>query len=112
MLVGSENGAFEVKYNFYTLYIYETEFGTDLIKDLYGSVGVEADGYGMAFSFNSVNWTAAAKAIWAGAKCADPSTPRFSDWAQTASFDLLEASGIVIEEINKELFRFGVAPVS
>lgn len=112
MLVGSENGAFEVKYNFYTLYIYEQEFGTDLIKDLYGSVAVESDGYGMAFSFNSVNWTSVTKALWAGAKCANPSTPRFAEWAQTASFDLLEASGIVIEEINKELFRFGVAPVS
>ena len=113
MLVDSEKGAFEVKYNFYTLYIYEQEFGTDLIKDLYGSVNVDADPNGMTFSFKAVNWTAVTKAIWAGARCADKSVPRFVEWAsENHGIDLLEASGVVLDEINKELFRFGVATIS
>ncbi len=114
LVVDSANGPFEVKYSFYTLYLYEQEFGSDLIKDLYGNAMVASDDEGMSFDFSAINWTAVVKALWAGAKCANPKLPRFSEWADTGSdgIDLFDAAGRVINEVNKELFRFGVAAVS
>lgn len=109
MLVESDNGAFEVKYNFYTLYLYEQEFGSDLIRDLYGgaSLNIGNDDGEVEVGFNSVNWTAVTKALWAGAKCANPSTPRFKDWATDSNgLDLFAIAGSVLEEINGSLFRF------
>ena len=113
MLVASENGAFEARFNFYTLYLYELEFGTDMIKDVFRESTVAEGANGASLVFEAVNWTAIAKAIWAGAKCADKRLPRFEDWAsQDNGIDLFTAAGEVVAEINKELFRFGVAAAS
>ena len=114
MYVVSAKGPFEARYNFYTLYLYEQEFdGHDLIKDVYGDGEVIATDNGMALNLAAVNWTAITKALWAGAKCANPRLPRFSDWAQESSgIDLFNVAGDVVAEINKELFRFGVAAAS
>lgn len=112
MLIDSKNGSFEVKYNFYTLYLYEQEFGSDLIKDLYGNIATEIGDSVVGFDFGLVNWTSVVKALWAGAKCANPATPRFKDWAQTVDINLFDEAGKVLEEINGSLFRFGVASVS
>lgn len=114
MFLDSADGKLEVRFNFYTLYIYELEFnGHDLIKDVYGNGTVTMDGGELAFDFASVNWSAITKAIWAGARCANPSLPRFAEWASRDNgIDLFSAAPDVIGEINKELFRFGVAAVS
>lgn len=114
MLLDSADGKLEVKFNFYTLYVYELEFdGHDLIKDVYGNGAVVTDGDDLAFDFAAVNWSAIAKAVWAGAKCANPNLPRYRDWAaRDNGIDLFSAAPEVIGEINKELFRFGVATVS
>ena len=84
-----------------------------LIKDLYGGTMATSGSDGALFDFGSVNWTTVTKALWAGAKCANPMLPRYRDWAATSDgIDLFDTAGAVIEEINKELFRFGVSPVS
>ena len=114
MIVETDKGSFEAKYNFYTLYLYEQEFdGRDMIQDVYGDGTVVSDSTGAYLNIAAVNWTAIVKALWAGAKCADPRTPRFSDWAaQDNGIDLFNVAGDVVAEMNKELFRFGVAAVS
>ena len=113
LVVDSANGKFEAKYNFYTLYLYELEFGSDLIKDVYGDGSVIATDDGLSFNIAAINWTAITKALWAGAKCANPRMPRYSEWAaQDNGIDLFDVAGEVIAEINQELFRFGVAAVS
>ena len=113
LVVDSANGKFEAKYNFYTLYLYELEFGSDLIKDVYGDGSVIATDDGLSFNIAAINWTAITKALWAGAKCANPRTPRYTELAaQDNGIDLFDVAGEVIAEINQELFRFGVAAVS
>ena len=114
MLIDTADGEIEVRFNYYTLYLYELEFdGRDLIKDVYGGGTVSVDDAGVAFDFAAVNWSAITRAIWAGAKCANPRLPKFVDWASRDNeIALFDVAGDVIAEINKELFRFGVAPVS
>ena len=114
MKVDFGKGEIEVVYNFYTLYIYEQEFGTDLIKDVFGIAKDDGESGEVLFDFTTVNWTSLTKALWAGAKCADPSFPRYEEWARTmgGGISFMELAGVLINEINKELFRFGVAPVS
>lgn len=107
MKVGFGSGEVEVVYNFYTLYLYEQEFGSDLIKDVFGVVRDDAESGDVLLDFTSVNWTALTKALWAGAKCANPQLPRYEAWARTmADIDFMELSGSLLAEINKELFRF------
>lgn len=114
MFVDSADGRFEARYNFYTLFLYEQEFdGHDLIKDVYGDGSAIVTDDGITFSIAAVNWTAITKALWAGAKSANPRLPRYADWAaQVNGIDLFGVADEVIAEINKELFRFGVAAVS
>jgi hypothetical protein len=114
MYVDSASGKFEVKFNYYTLYLYELEFdGRDLIKDVYGDGSAIVTDDGVSFNIAAVNWTAITKALWAGAKCANPRLPRYAEWAaQDNGIPLFDVAGEVVAEINKELFRFGVAAVS
>lgn len=114
MKVDFGKGDVEVVYNFYTLYIYEQEFNSDLIKDVYGVARMDSSSGDVLFDFTTVNWTSITKALWAGAKCADPSLPRYEDWARQmgGGIDFMQLAGALINEIDKELFRFGVAPVS
>ena len=113
MKVDFGKGDTEVKYTFYTLYLYEQEFGSDLIKDVFGVARDDAATGDVLFDFTTVNWTALTKSLWAGVKCADPSTPRYADWArEVGGVDFMELAGTLLDAINKELFRFGVPPVS
>ncbi len=108
MKVDFGNGEVEVIYNFYTLYLYEQEFNSDLIKDVFGEVRDETGSDGVLFDFKSVNWTAVTKALWAGAKCANPNLPHYAEWAKGigGGIEFMQLAETVIAEINKELFRF------
>lgn len=108
MKVDFGNGEVEAIYNFYTLYLYEQEFGSDLVKDVFGVVTDDVQDSGVLFDFSKVNWTSVVKALWAGVKCANPSTPRFEEWARGigGNVEFMRLAETTISEINKELFRF------
>ena len=87
----------EAKATFYTAHIYEMEFRSDLIRDLFGvqtaeqPLEVERTGDGeddyriVKIDFTKVNWTVVAKALWAAVKTADPSTPNYAEWMKSTS---------------------------
>lgn len=101
----------EIQLNFYTLYLYEQEFGSDMIKDTLGVIEVAGDsenGDGK-LDFTGTNWTALAKGLWAACKCADDSTPPFKQWAQSLSdVNLFTLPGTFAPLVYQELFRSGV----
>ena len=75
----------QAEVSFYTAQLYEAEFQSDLIKDLFGQQDTtpqfELDGDAVVMiDFTKVNWTAAAKALWAACKTADDATPSYSAW--------------------------------
>lgn len=95
----------EFKVTVLTTVLYEQEFGSDIIKDLFGKV-VQEDSNDVVFDYTTTNWTATLKALWAAIKTANPSTPNFSDWAAGCDgIDLFEVSGVLMPEVMKGLFR-------
>lgn len=79
------------KVTFYTAQLYEAEFRSDMIKDLFGetslepAVTVDGDDNVLKVDFNKVNWTAMAKVLWAAIKTADESTPGYTSWMKRTS---------------------------
>lgn len=109
----AEGRNLEVKLNFYTLYIYEQEFGSDMIKDTIGVIRVEQgeekeDGV-IELNFKNTNWTALTKALWAACKCADDRTEPFREWAKKLDgVNMYALSESFAPLIFQELFRTGV----
>ncbi|MBR3327913.1 MAG: hypothetical protein IKG22_11390 [Atopobiaceae bacterium] len=109
---------YEAKATFYTAYIYEMEFRSDLIRDLFGvqtaeqALEIERTGDGeddyriVKIDFTKVNWTVVAKALWAAVKTADPSTPSYSEWMKkTAGVNLWLVQEELGNEISECFFR-------
>lgn len=69
---------------FYTAWLYEAEFGKDLISDFYGvqdlSPMVSNDEGEFRVDFTKVNWLAATRALWAAVKTAKATTPAYEEW--------------------------------
>ena len=109
-----DNRELDIKVNFYTLYLYENEFGSDMIKDVFGVIKVrelkEDDDGGFELDYTTTNWTALTRALWASAKCADEDIPRYSEWAKTMGdgINMYALSGSFINIVRTELFRIGV----
>ena len=75
--------------SFYTAYLYEAEFRSDLIKDLFGTQDFEpefeADGGRLVrVDFTKTNWTAMTKVLWAAVKTANPSAKGYVEWVKGA----------------------------
>ena len=87
----------KAKATFYTAHIYEMEFRSDLIRDLFGvqtaeqPLELERTGDGdddfriVKIDFTKINWTVVAKALWAAVKTADPATPNYAEWMKSTS---------------------------
>lgn len=92
-----------------TLVIYEQEFGSDMVQDLFGRETVRRTDDSdvlFAFDYRDFEWTAALKALWASVKTADPSTPPFRAWADSlGDVDLMEVVARFIPEVRARLFR-------
>ena len=105
--------------------VYEQEFKSDLIKDVFGTIdltkeeiGVDEDGNVVRVDYTNNNWIAELKAFWAMLKTseaiarregrkAEP-VPRFIEWCLTTEeVNLWELSRITIFELNRGLFRAG-----
>lgn len=95
----------------WALALYEQEFsGRNLIGDIFGDVDISknsSDG-GLHLDFNSNDWLAYSRALWAGLKCADDSTPGFEQWAKSVSqMDMWDVSRAVADEVVRTCFRSG-----
>lgn len=111
----------------YTLVVYEQEFKSDLIKDVFGRIDLrnsqtilDEDGNLVVVDYTSDNWIGYLKAFWAMLKTSEAicrrenrpclAVPSFNQWSlETRSIDMVELSHVVIAELNRGLFRAGAA---
>lgn len=105
------NGEVELDVNFWTLVIYEQQFGGDLIGDLFGKVTAEEDENGvLSIDYTKYNWVAATRAMWSACFCADRTTPPYEDWCRTMSdVNMWPLINEFKSEILARLFRTGAA---
>ena len=112
----------EADVTFYTAYLYEAEFTSNIIQDVYGRQGedspqfvemeVSKDEDGdesvkvRSIDFSAVNWTSLLKATWAAIKTVNPRTRGYADWLKDSSgIDLVEIRGELINAIDDCFFR-------
>lgn len=109
----------------HALVIYEQEFKSGLIEDVFGRISlagheddVSEDGTLVVADYTVDNWTSYIRALWAMLRAGSDlariegrkheAIPGFEDWSITATnLDLSEVSAIVIQACQKELFRTG-----
>ena len=89
--------------------IYEHEFHSDMFQDVIGRVVIrhddDEDGT-LLMDYRDVNWTAIMKALWAGLKAADDSTPSFPVWSRHLKpMNLYALNVAVITELRENFFR-------
>jgi len=96
---------------FYTAQLYEAEFRSDIIKDLFGeqNAGSVIDFSGddvIRIDFTKVNWTAMMKVLWAAVKTADDSTPGYTEWMKrTKGLNLWLVQEMIGAEVADCFFR-------
>ncbi len=96
---------------FYTAQLYEAEFRSDIIKDLFGeqdtSPALELDGESIVrIDFTKVNWFATMKVLWAAIKTADDSTPNYTEWMKrTRGLNLWMVQELLGAEVADCFFR-------
>lgn len=105
------NGPVELEISFWTLVIYEQQFGGDMIGDLFGKIEAEEGDDGQLYlDYSKYNWTASVQAMWAAVKCADRFAPAYEDWCRSMSdvnmWPLVEEFK---SEVLARLFRTGAA---
>ena len=103
---------YKAEVSFYTAVLYEAEFRSDIIADLFGVQGqgmnpITFKGDNVAtIDFTKVGWLSVAKATWAALKTVDSSTPSYSAWMKKARgvnfWDLRDA---IIEDASDCFFR-------
>lgn len=111
----------------YTLVVYEQEFKSDLIKDVFGRIDLrnsqtvlDDDGNLIVVDYTNDNWIGYLKAFWAMLKTSEAicrrenrpclAVPSFNQWSlETRSIDMAELSSVVVRELNRGLFRTGAA---
>ena len=128
-LIDYENDGTEHEYEAttYTLVVYEQEFKSDLIKDVYGRIDVQRaaqnfddDGNMIAMDYTIDNWNAELRAFWAMLKTSSEiaraegrmvkPVPPFVQWClKTRSIDMGQVSKAVFDECQRGLFRSGAA---
>lgn len=97
----------------YTLVLYEQEFRSDLIQDLFGRAVMrkepeEEEDVVLAVDYRDVNWTALTKVLWAALKAADDSVPSFAKWAAgLGPIDLNAVHLALVPEALRMFFRTG-----
>ena len=112
------NGPVELEVSFWTLVVYETQFGSDMIGDLFGKVTAtrdeleEPDASEDTFTidYTSYDWNAGVRAMWAAVKAADRNAPAYEQWCRSMTdvnmWPLMEE---LKSEVLARLFRTGAA---
>lgn len=111
MLLDLGNGEVELEVNFWTLVVYEQQFGGDMIGDLFGKVEAEEDEDGtLSIDYTKYNWVAATKAMWAARFCADRGIPPYEDWCRSMTdVNMWPLIASLKSEVLARLFRTGAA---
>lgn len=115
MKIDLGNGELELELSFWTLVVYEQEFGSSLIGDLFGKVElVDAEALSLndegnlVLDYREFNFTEGVKALWAAVRAANDDTPSFKTWAKSMhGVDLWPVVGEFAAEVRSELFRPG-----
>lgn len=120
-------GEHEVIASAHTLMIYEQEFKSGLIEDVFGRISlaghendVDSSGNLVVADYTIDNWTAYLKALWAMLKSASDlaraegreheEVPPFGRWSLSVTeIDMAEVSRVVVTECQRGLFRAGAA---
>lgn len=114
---------YKAKVTFYTAQLYEMEFRSDLIQDLFGiqtaeqAIEVEVDGDGedstariAKIDFTKISWTSVMKVLWAALKTADDTIPNYSEWMRTTSgMNLWTVQELIGDEVSDCYFRSSIA---
>lgn len=117
----------EIVASAHTLMVYEQQFKSGLIEDVFGRISlaghendIDSNGNIVVADYTVDNWTAYMKALWAmlraGADLArveqreyEP-VPSFDEWSLSATnLDMAEVSRVVVTECQRGLFRAGAA---
>ena len=115
-----ETSEVEYQATAYTLMVYEQEFGTDLIQDVYGRIDItkaaQADDGSIVLDYTVDNWTAELRCFWAMCKTAHdiaqaqgrkiPDVPPYKVWimAMPPTVDMPAISSAVFEETQRGFF--------
>lgn len=107
---------FDAEVTFYTAWLYEAEFKSDMIKDLFGTqelvetVTTDKSGAVARIDFTHTNWDALMRVLWASLKTANPSTKSFKSWVQsTQGVNMWLLSEVISVEVADCFFRAGAA---
>ena len=106
----------------YTLMVYEQEFKSGLIEDVFGRISIPEDTDGMVVAdYTRDNWIAYTRALWAMLRSASDrlalegkpheDVPNFRTWSMYATnLNLAKVSyDLVMGEIQRKFFRSGTA---
>ena len=106
-------GEIELEASFWTLVVYEQQFGGDMVGELFGEEGHAspisfADDGSVTIDYRGFNWTAAAKAMWACAKAANQGIAPYEQWMHSMTdVDMWQVVGEFIPFVRQGLFRAG-----
>lgn len=111
--------------SFLTMQIYEAEFMSNIIHDLFGKVSDdggeltfetafgddgEPDVKLVGIDFTKVKWSAVLQALWAMCKTADETTPGYPTWASRLSgANLWDVRELIVARCGDCFFRPGAA---
>ena len=110
------SGPVDLEISFWTLVVYEQEFGGNMIGDLFGkaelveeSSAVYVNGNGnIEIDYSQFDWTAGIRAMWAAARTHDSRTPAFATWARSMhGVDIWPIAAEFVDAVRTELFRPG-----
>lgn len=97
---------------FYTAQLYEAEFMSDIIADLFGSLNANdaefsfEDGALVGIDFTKVSWTSVTKALWAAVKTADANTVPYPIWVRGMDgVNLWDVRDALIDAMSECFFR-------
>ena len=106
---------YNAKVTFYTAQLYELEFRSDMIQDLFGvqtaETTVDVAGEGdeariVKIDFTKVSWSAVTKVLWAAIKTANDATPSYTEWMKTTSgVNLWLVQDLLGDEVSDCFFR-------
>lgn len=103
------------------LMIYEQEFDSDAIQDVYKKVVIRKESSDeeilAALDFRNVNWTVLLKILWASLKSADghpdvnrKPTPSYKEWIkELGDINMFDLNGQLMPAFERHLFRSGAA---
>lgn len=112
MLIDYGKGEEECALGVTAMMVYEQQFRSDIIQDLFGLAAIrrspEDEDIVFAVDYRTTNWTAVVKALWAGLKAADDGCPGYREWsAGLGAIDLNRLAEEIIPEAYGKFFRAG-----